>query len=345
MNSIYKISIKKDISSSETIPSKFYLEDKYFDKSIEHIFKNSWQFLTHSNLIKNNISPFNFLEDTISEPLILSKKNNKLKCFSNVCTHRGNILCSKGSEKKSIQCSYHGRTFDLNGKMKNMPGFEGVKNFPTKSDNLAKVDLLKWNNFIFCSLFTGFTIKNILNDISNRLNYFPFEKIYFDKKRSNTYMIDAHWALYCENYLEGLHVPFVHNGLNSDIDLDSYKTEILENGVLQYTNSKDNKIYAYYYWIFPNIMFNFYDWGLSINIIEPINKEKTRIKFLSFPIKGKSQPSNTNSSLEKVEIEDQNIVKKVQRGIKSSFYNRGRYSVKYEKGVHYFHRLIAKYIN
>ena len=29
-------------------------------------------------------------------------------------------------------------------------------------------------------------------------------------------------------------------------------------------------IYAYYYWLFPNIMLNFYSWGLSINIIEPI---------------------------------------------------------------------------
>ena len=84
-------------------------------------------------------------------------------------------------------------------------------------------------------------------------------------------------------------------------------------------------------------MLNFYNWGLSINIIEPINKEKTRIKFLSFPIEGKMQPTNTNSSLDKVEEEDQTIVKSVQKGIKSIFYESGRYSIKYEKGVHYFH--------
>ena len=93
------------------------------------------------------------------------------------------------------------------------------------------------------------------------------------------------------------------------------------------------------------MMFNFYDWGLSINIIEPIAREKTRIRFLSFPIKGKTQPINTESSLEKVESEDQLIVKKVQKGIKSRFYNRGRYSVKHEKGVHYFHRLLAEHLN
>ena len=93
------------------------------------------------------------------------------------------------------------------------------------------------------------------------------------------------------------------------------------------------------------MMFNFYDWGLSINLIEPINKEKTRIKFLSFPIKGKSQPTNTDASLEKVEKEDQNTVQQVQKGIKSTFYDSGRYSIKHEKGVHHFHRLLARYIN
>ena len=35
-------------------------------------------------------------------------------------------------------------------------------------------------------------------------------------------------------------------------------------------------IYAYYYWFFPNIMFNYYSWGLSINIVEPITKNKSR---------------------------------------------------------------------
>ena len=109
-------------------------------------------------------------------------------------------------------------------------------------------------------------------------------------------------------------------------------------------NSNKN-IYAYYYWIFPNIMLNFYSWGLSINIIEPINKNKSRIRFLSYPIADYVQPTNIDSSLDRVEEEDQNVVCNVQKGIKSQFYNKGRYSAKYEKGVHHFHRLICKHIN
>ena len=331
---------------AETMPSDFYLEENFFNMTINNIFVNAWQFLTHDDLIDDGIMPFDFLKDSIDESLLIVKNNNNIKCFSNVCTHRGNILCNKNTDAKIIKCSYHGRTFDLNGKFKSMPGFKEVQNFPSSSDSLKEMKINNWYKFIFGSIGKGIEIDSILNDISNRLVEYPLNKLHYDKSKSTEYILDFHWALYCENYLEGFHIPYVHKGLKSDINFDSYKTEIIKNGVLQYTLENNRKnIYAYYYWIFPNMMFNFYDWGLSINIIEPIAREKTRIRFLSFPIKGKTQPINTESSLEKVESEDQLIVKKVQKGIKSRFYNRGRYSVKHEKGVHYFHRLLAEHLN
>ena len=87
-----------------------------------------------------------------------------------------------------------------------------------------------------------------------------------------------------------------------DIDVATYKTQLLENGVLQIAESEDTieilkdprtpnrNIYGLYYWIYPNIMLNFYSWCLSVNIIEPISTEKTRIRFLSYSIGPKAQP-------------------------------------------------------
>ena len=45
-----------------------------------------------------------------------------------------------------------------------------------------------------------------------------------------------------------------------------------------------------------------------------------------------------------MELEDEEVVLNVQKGINSQSYNKGRYSVKHEKGVHYFHRLLTNYI-
>jgi len=104
-------------------------------------------------------------------------------------------------------------------------------------------------------------------------------------------------------------------------------------------------IYGLYYWIFPNIMLNFYSWGLSVNIIEPISPEKTRVCFLSYSLASMEQPIGGGASLDRVELEDQSVVQSVQKGIKSRFYSNGRYSPDHEKGVHHFHRLLGKYLH
>jgi choline monooxygenase len=92
-------------------------------------------------------------------------------------------------------------------------------------------------------------------------------------------------------------------------------------------------------------MLNFYSWGLSINIIEPASKEKTRVRFLSYSLPDMEQPKGGDASLEGVELEDQSVVQSVQKGIKSRYYKRGRYSPAHEKGVHYFHGLLADSLN
>ena len=343
MKDNFKISIDKDISVAQTIPSYFYKSDDIFNKTIKNIFNNSWQFVINKNSLKHKLYPFFFIEGLIDDSYVMVN-GDELKILSNVCTHRAALLCSQKSNGSTIKCNYHGRVFNLNGELIKHYGFEGVKNFPSKKDNLIKINHFDWNNFIFCSKSSNINIKKIFDDINTRLSGYKFQDLEYNKDESNTYIVDFHWALYCENYLEGFHVPFIHKGLNDDIDYSNYDTIILDNAVLQLAKDKNNEIYAHYYWIFPNIMLNFYDWGLSINIITPLTKNKTKINFLSFPKKGMVQPKDIPSGIDIVEKEDQEIVKSVQVGIKSSNYTSGRYSVKHEKGIHYFHLLISEYL-
>ena len=54
--SIKKISVDKDIHIAKTLPSYYYLDDKYFDLSIEKIFILSWQVVTDLDQFRNTIS-------------------------------------------------------------------------------------------------------------------------------------------------------------------------------------------------------------------------------------------------------------------------------------------------
>lgn len=51
------------------------------------------------------------------------------------------------------------------------------------------------------------------------------------------------------------------------------------------------------------------------------------------------------TDLHQVELEDEEIVQNVQRGIRSRFCKFGWYSVTREMGTHHFHRLIAEFMN
>ena len=349
--------VSNDIASADTLSSDFYTDQDVFELSKETIFAGSWQLISQKKSLKNKTQlPFLYLNGFINEPLVLVNRDGDITCLSNVCTHRAHLICLDESNKSLLRCRYHGRTFELDGEMKSMPGFDGVKNFPSERDNLEKIPILFWKDFIFVSLKSSINIQPVLNDIEYRLKGYEFDKLVLNNSQSRSYTIDSHWALYCENYLEEFHIPFVHRGLTQDINMTDYTTILLENSVLQTatcSNSKDaiqldsdapdanQKMYAYYYWIFPNLMLNFYAWGISINIIEPLSIHKTRIKYLTYSFPHINIPASDGADVSTIEFEDQEVVQSVQKGIKSRYYNMGRYSVKYETGVHHFHNLIS----
>jgi choline monooxygenase len=92
-------------------------------------------------------------------------------------------------------------------------------------------------------------------------------------------------------------------------------------------------------------MFNFYPWGLSINIVEPITVDRCRVRYLTYVTNESKLGSGAGADLHRVETEDEAVVESVQRGIRSRYYDRGRYSPSREQGTHHFHRLIAEFID
>ena len=92
-------------------------------------------------------------------------------------------------------------------------------------------------------------------------------------------------------------------------------------------------------------MFNFYPWGLSINIITPISVKETKIEFKSYVWDETKLNKGAGANLEKVEMEDEEVVQNVQKGVFSRYYKYGRFSPNMEQGVHHFHRLISQFMS
>jgi len=233
-----------------------------------------------------------------------------------------------------------------------MPEFEDAENFPGESDNLPKIPFGVWEKFTFASINPFAPLENFLAGMREKLRVLNLKDLRF---AARDYQIKAHWALYCENYLEGFHIPFVHQSLNEAIDFGSYTTETFRFSSLQTGFAKtkedvfdltdsDEKIAAFYFFVFPNMMFNFYPWGLSVNIVKPVKPDLTTVSYLTYVSDESKTKKGAGADLNRVELEDQAVVESVQKGIRSRFYQAGRYSPSREQGTHHFHRLIAEFM-
>jgi choline monooxygenase len=351
--------IDPDIRRAQTPPAWFYTDPKTLADLKQRAFARSWQLVADVDAVKapGNVYPCPFLEGAIDEPLLLTRDyDDAVHCLANVCTHRGNLVCEGAGTERQLRCRYHGRRFELSGRFVAMPEFEGVAGFPSPSDDLPKVPMGRWARFLFASLDPLVPIEEFLGPMRQRIGWLPIDQFQPDRSRGREYVVRANWALYVDNYLEGFHIPYIHASLNEQLNYAGYQTELLPWGVLQVgtadkgadgfelpSSSPDSgkSIAAYYYWFFPNLMFNFYPWGLSINVVRPLAVDLTRVTFISYVWKPDRLDRGAGAGLDRVEREDEAIVEATHRGLRSRFYSRGRYSPSRETGPHHFHRLCA----
>ena len=355
--------VDPDIAVASTIDSAFYCDEATHALVRERIFARTWQWIGDLDDVASpgSLSPRELLPGLLDEPLLLARdRAGELRCLSNVCTHRGNILVGESrSDVHQIRCGYHSRRFDLSGRMTFMPEFAQAKNFPSTADDLPRITFGAWANHGFAALDPVEPLEAFVADMTTRLAGLPVARFRLDRARSREYAVDANWALYVENYLEELHIPFVHPALSKVVDCASYAHELFRYSSLQLALAKERevafdvpgsatdegrRVAAYYWWIFPNLMLNFYPWGLSLNRVVPESVARTRVEFRSYVWDEAKLGQGAGGALHEVELEDEAVVEAVQRGVRSRFYRHGRYSPTRERGTHHFHRLLCEFL-
>jgi len=356
-----RFTIDPDITKAETLPASFYKDHAVFEQMKDQVFANSWQFIGDSPSmvpLDNYAHPLFFMENYLHEPMALVRDgSSQIRCTSNVCTHRGNLVVHNPGAVKGLRCMYHGRRWEMDGKFKAMPEFEEAKDFPRACDDLHEFKLEEWGPFLFTAIRPEIDFSVIRKFLDRYVGFLPLHEFKYDPISSKDYLVNCHWSLYCDNYLEGFHIPFVHPELNAVLDYGSYATELFEYGTLQigyadgadetYALPEDHVLYgkevaAFYFWIFPNVMLNFYPWGLSVNVVKPISPHKTKVSFITY-LHGENRFDGAASTLmDKVEREDEFVVEGVHQGLHSRVYTSGRFSPTREQGVHHFHRMLAE---
>lgn len=368
----HPLGIHPEIARSPTLPGWAYADPAVHDRVVNEVFAPSWQWVGDAGQLRapGHVLPVTLLPGSLDEPLVLARGNDELRCLSNVCTHRGALVVEGEGHVKHLRCRYHGRRFGLDGCLLHMPEFEGVEGFPAPEDDLPRLPLRGWGPLLFTRMEAvapgGRSLEmpwstpageGWIDPVEARVGFLPWEEFRFDATSSRDYLIGANWALYVDNYLEEFHIPYIHGGsLTGALDYEAYRTERFRWGNLQLGVAKGDdpvfdlpaghpeageRVAAFYFWLFPNLMLNVYPWGLSVNVVEPLGVARTRVRFRSYVWRPELRDLGAGGALHRVEMEDEEIVESVQKGVGSRLYRSGRFSPRREVGTHHFHELLA----
>jgi choline monooxygenase len=368
-----QLDVNEQIECAHTLASKFYTDPAILDIEKTRIFLRTWQLvgtLSHScgeiDSVKRTIAdPESFFTaDVAGEPVIVVRdKLGVLRAFSNVCRHRAGPIALGSGCKNVLRCQYHGWTYTLDGRLIGTPDVEGVEFFDRSTMGMVPLRVEVWEQFIFVNFDAqAEPLAAYLGKIPEQAHGFEVEGLQFAERRD--YVINCNWKVYVDNYLEGYHIPIAHPGLMREIDYAHYRTDTHRYYSQQFapirvmkTEENAERFYApgsglqqaVYFWIFPNLMVNIYPDNVSTNLIVPIAHDKTLTIFEWFfhdvdDSKVQERIQRAIAFSDQVQQEDIGLCENVQRGLRSATYDRGRYSVKRENGVHHFHTLLADFL-
>jgi choline monooxygenase len=347
------------LDRARTIPAAWYHDGEFAQRERQRIFGNCWIAAGRADQVTRPGAFFTC--DLAGYPLVVVRDTEGvLRAFSNVCRHRAALVaCEPEGQCSRLRCRYHGWTYDLTGKLRGTPEFDGVSDFKREDNGLPAVAVAVWGPIVWVHL--GPSPPPIDSWVSS------FSRLGFEQRMASLrfvgrreYRLACNWKVFVDNYLDGgYHINTVHPGLASVLDYSKYRIEIddhasvqispLERGPEEIANVRkgDN---AYYAWIFPNLMLNLYEGVMDTNLVLPDGPGACRVLFDYYfaDAEGDQARQRIEQSIavaHQVQLEDVGVCEDVQRGLCSRSYDTGRFSVRREAGGYHFHQLLARWLS
>ena len=120
------------------------------DLEANTVFSNTWQLVGRAEQVEK---PGQFVTATIAaEPIVVVRGNDGvLRAFFNVCRHHAAAVVTEPCGMASIlHCPYHGWNYGLDGSLKGMPEFDGVKDFDRAKNGLVPARVEAWERPSVC---------------------------------------------------------------------------------------------------------------------------------------------------------------------------------------------------
>ncbi len=143
--------------------------------------------------------------------LLTRQADGELTAHANICRHRGHELlaCGATTNRAVIQCPYHAWTYELDGRLRLAPRFDGAANFRPGELGLAAMRVHEWGGWVFVNVSgTAPPFEEMLGTLAEVVAPYECERLV--PAARHEYVLAANWKLPHENYQECYHCPLIH---------------------------------------------------------------------------------------------------------------------------------------
>jgi phenylpropionate dioxygenase-like ring-hydroxylating dioxygenase large terminal subunit len=329
-----------------TLPGSFYTDPRIFALEARAVFGRTWQMIGRAAQVER---PGQFIAAEVGgeRVVVVRGDDGVLRAFFNVCRHHAAaVVTSPEGCAERLKCPYHGWTYGLDGALRTTPEFDGVEGFDRAANGLVPLKVDTWEKFVFVNLDPGATpLRAYLGRLADDVLPLRFDTLQFVERRE--YVLRCNWKVFVDNYLDGgYHVPYLHKGLNAILSFKEYTIETADRFCLQSSPAAGDALRrgtAKYYWLYPNLMLNWYEGYLDTNLVVPLDLDRMKVVFEFYFAGGPEGDERKSIDVsERIQDEDHAICESVQKGLASRAYGAGRLSVRREAGERLFHQLLAK---
>jgi phenylpropionate dioxygenase-like ring-hydroxylating dioxygenase large terminal subunit len=192
------------------IPVDRYIDRKYHELEIEHLWKKVWQMACREDDIPE-VGDFYLYEVATLQYLIVRTAPDEIRAHVNACMHRGRQLREcHGRAAQEFRCPFHGWTWNIDGSLKILTSewdFPGVRD---KVAQLPSAKVARWGGFVFINPDPdAIPFEDYAG--SQMLDHYKKTKLQNRYKQADvTKVIRANWKTVQEAFLEGWHSLATH---------------------------------------------------------------------------------------------------------------------------------------
>lgn len=191
------------------IPAAPYYDPAYYELEREAVFRRSWMHIGH---VCELPAPGNFIRREVevlkASVLVVRGRDNELRAFHNVCTHRGTQLVDEAEGKTgNFSCPYHRWTFGTDGRLLSAPDFERF-GLTKEECSLPSIAVEICGGLIFINFNPAQSFRDEMGPFFDRLEQFPAASA--TNFSEYVYEIAGNWKLTYDNFQENYHLRFIH---------------------------------------------------------------------------------------------------------------------------------------